>query len=598
MITRRAWVLLFCATLAASLAAQEPPGRQTLRLRTRVESVLVDVYPAIDGRAVTDLTQSDFELIEDGVPQRIEMFERVAVRPPGAHAERSEPTTVGASNDAASDPRSRLFLVYLDTYHTPQDRRPDGTQLTRQTTDLDVQAGNTPAASAGLITNALSGLLFRLIGPDDLVGLYTPEMPIGAITFTRGVASIDNFLRTAPWQRLGTAEFDLEPRERMWRGCYPKREQDWIVFEMIARRRQATVLDGLRNLVSHLQGMREGRTAILFVSTGWNLYRRNERLAAPIDGRVPGQSGISVSPLGKPAIGGANPDQQLSECDRDRQTLADLDNARDFTVILQDANRANVTFYPIDPAGPRAITGGGAGWAVNARQPETLRRMATATDGIAIVDTTDLDRRLRRIVDDLSSYYLLGYTPTNTRQDGKFRTILVRVKRDGVAVRARSGYRALTATEAAPRGEAAAAPDPGRAARDAALAALTRTPPVLPAWLAGAEGGTAVLSIFRRGPYTGPGYQQTTDPRFRRTERLRVDVPLEAGGTASVELLDRRGNALPVPFTIEQAAESGTAVLRAEIALAPLAQGDYLIGVTTRRGDREATRLVAIRIVP
>jgi VWFA-related protein len=592
------WTLWLGVVLAPMLVPQEAQVRPAQRLRSRVESVLVDVYPTRDGRAVSDLAAGDFELLEDGVPQRIELVERVAVRLPGAPAERGEVTTVGASNEAAADPRSRLFVVYLDTYHTPQDRRPDGRQLTKQTANVDVQGGNAPAASAGLVSNALSGLLSRLIGPDDLVGLYTPEMPVGAITFTRGTRSVDDFLRKAPWQRLGAAEYDLEPRERMWRGCYPKREQDWMVFEMIARRRQAAALDGLRNLVTHVQGLREGRTAILLVSTGWNLYRRNERLAAPVDGRVPGQSGITVSQSGKPAIGGTNPDEQVSACDQDRQMLADLDLARDFKLILQDANRANVTFYPIDPAGPRAITGGAAGWAINAGQPETLKTMATATDGIAIVDTTDLDGRLRRIVDDLSSYYLIGYTPTNTRHDGKFREITVRVKREGVAVRARSGYRALTEAEAAPRAEAVVAPDAAAAARTNALAALGRTTPVLPALAIGVECGSGAIGVYRQGPYTGRGYQPTTDPRFRRAERLRLDVPSAGGCSVAVRLLDRRGQALPVPFAVAPAESSGVAVTRAELALVPLAQADYLVEVAIRRGDDEKKHLVAIRIVP
>jgi len=592
-----AWGLSIAAVLMAGLFAEEAPARQQ-RLRSRVESVLVDVYPTRDGRAVSDLTASDFELLEDGLPQHVEFVERIAVRQPGAQGERAEVTTVSASNDAAADPRSRLFVVYLDTYHTPQDRRPDGGQLTKQTANVDVQAGNAPAASAGLVSNALSGLLFRLIGPDDLVGLYTPEMPVGAITFTRGVRSVDDFLRKAPWQRLGTADYDLEPRERMWRGCYPKREQDWMVFEMIARRRQAAALDGLRNLVTHIQNLREGRTAVLVVSAGWNLYRRNERLAAPVDGRVPSQSGITVSQLGKPTMGSTNPDQQVTACDQDRQALADLDLARDFKLILQDANRANVTFYPIDPAGPRALAGSAAGWALNAGQPETLRTMATATDGIAIVDTTDLDARLRRIVDDLSSYYLLGYTPANTRHDGKLREITVRVKRAGVVVRARSGYRALTEAEAAPRADMGEAADPAVAARDKALAALGRTTPALPALAIGAECGSGTIAVFRQGPYTGRGFQPTTDPRFRRAERLRIDLPLANGCTGSVRLLDRRGQALPVPFTVAPAEESGTAVTRAELALAPLAQADYLVEIVVRGSGHEMKYLFALRIVP
>ena len=54
---------------------------------------------------------------------------------------------------------------------------------------------------------------------------------------------------------------------------------------------------------------------------------------------------------------------------------------------------------------------------------------------------------MKRIVDDLSSYYLLGYTSTNGKLDGRFRKISVRVKRPGVDVRARRGYRAPTQKE-------------------------------------------------------------------------------------------------------------------------------------------------------
>src|SRR5207247_1266411 len=73
------------------------------------------------------------------------------------------------------------------------------------------------------------------------------------------------------------------------------------------------------------------------------------------------------------------------------------------------------------------------------------RTLADATDGLAIVDTNLLDAGLRRIVADLTSYYLLGYY-SSAKLDGKFHTITVRVKRPGVQVRARRGY--LAANEA------------------------------------------------------------------------------------------------------------------------------------------------------
>jgi hypothetical protein len=90
---------------------------------------------------------------------------------------------------------------------------------------------------------------------------------------------------------------------------------------------------------------------------------------------------------------------------------------------------------------------------------DALRTLADNTDGRPVVDTNDLDHGMRRIVDDLSSYYLLGYYSSNPRLDGTFRRITVRVKRPGVTVRARRGYRAATAEEVSVgRAVAASAP--------------------------------------------------------------------------------------------------------------------------------------------
>jgi VWFA-related protein len=78
--------------------------------------------------------------------------------------------------------------------------------------------------------------------------------------------------------------------------------------------------------------------------------------------------------------------------------------------------------------------------------------MAEETDGLAVVNTSDIDASLQRINDDLSSYYLLGFYSTQ-KQDGKFHKLSVRIKRKGVEARARRGY--LAASAAAP-----AAPKP------------------------------------------------------------------------------------------------------------------------------------------
>ena len=79
----------------------------------------------------------------------------------------------------------------------------------------------------------------------------------------------------------------------------------------------------------------------------------------------------------------------------------------------------------------------------------------------------------------MSSYYLMGYYASNTKLDGRFRTITVRVKQPGVEVRARKGYRAPTAEEISEaRNRVAAAPvAPGAATVLSAIDRLGRFRP-------------------------------------------------------------------------------------------------------------------------
>src|SRR6476469_841525 len=57
-------------------APQIPPPT----FRTEANYVRADAYPTTkDDVPVTDLTQADFEILENGQPQKIEQFERVVV---------------------------------------------------------------------------------------------------------------------------------------------------------------------------------------------------------------------------------------------------------------------------------------------------------------------------------------------------------------------------------------------------------------------------------------------------------------------------------------------------------------------------------------
>jgi hypothetical protein len=103
---------------------------------------------------------------------------------------------------------------------------------------------------------------------------------------------------------------------------------------------------------------------------------------------------------------------------------------------------------------------------------------------------------------------------------------------------------------------------------------------------------------FRRGPFTGITFQPTAEPRFRRQERLRIDLPV-AGVIEHSEarLLDRAGHPLPIPIAVARRDDNGAAFVCAELALAALALGAYLVEVTVMAAGRTQTIVTAFRLV-
>jgi hypothetical protein len=109
--------------------------------------------------------------------------------------------------------------------------------------------------------------------------------------------------------------------------------------------------------------------------------------------------------------------------------------------------------------------------------------------------------------------------------------------------------------------------------------------------------GDAIL--WRRGRSTGPRFLRTADPRFQRSDRLRLELPAPAAATAgeiTARMLDRAGSPLSIPLQITVRAEPGGEMswIVVDAALAPMAPGDYAVEVS-RGDDRQVT---AFRVVP
>src|SRR5262249_43905436 len=118
--------------------------------------------------------------------------------------------------------------------------------------------------------------------------------------------------------------------------------------------------------------------------------------------------------------------------------------------IFRRAQRANVAVYPIDPSGPggmeeyirpRLKLSGPDALALAHKKANIMldfvTSVATETGGHAVTNTNDYSAGITQVFRENSSYYLLGFQPTNTKADGKLRRVQVKVNRPDVEVRAR-----------------------------------------------------------------------------------------------------------------------------------------------------------------
>jgi VWFA-related protein len=553
---------VFTATLVAQ-TPQAPPQQPTFR--TEANYVRVDVYPTKDGVPVADLKAEDFEVLENGAPQKVEQFEHVVIRAAGPQETRIEPNTVAEMRAMAENPRARIMVVFLDTYH------------------VDIGGSHN-------IRKPLVDALDKVIGQDDLVGVMTPEMSARDITFARKTTTIDGFL-TRYWTWGERDRMTLrDPQDQGYAACYPNvpqndrcADQNGVAAEMIDRRHEKLAIDALEDLVRYLRGVREERKAILAVTNGWLLYQPNSRLMRPLTCEgVPTGPTVGIDPrtgrlTTKDPSTAAAP---RNSCQADRMNLAQIDDERSFRDLLDEANAANASFYPIDPRGlavfdtpimrtdvpgpappmvPLAVDR-----AMLTTRLTSLRTLAENTDGLAIVNSNDLAGGLQRVVADLSSYYLLGYYSSG-KLDGRFHSITVRVKRPGVQVRARRGYLAATpgAVNAAAAARAAAAvaaaPDSEASAISAALAPLpgyARDVPVrvevTSGWKAGA-GGEPAPAFWVVGEFTA------ASPGERSFDATVIDA---SGATVARGSMQSSARGVLIPLATSATAAPGEYTVR------------------------------------
>ena len=429
--------------------AQDPPPRPQFRTGTNL--VRVDAYPTKDGRIIPGLTAADFEILEDGVPQKIESFEYVEFPQNNPVEARRDPNSQRDGFLLAADPTYRVFVVYLDNLH------------------VDFKGSH--AVRGALIT-----FLNQVLGPKDLFGVLTTAQDVKDLMLGQQTLFIEEQL-TKYWDWGSGARVLEDDEDLMIQSCFG--DQPAVAIELVRRRRMDEVFNDLEGLTARLGDVREERKNILLVSNGWSLPGRAPSLRSGTQPRMPQ---VGVTDAGKLTMGRTNRttfDPRV--CEEFMQRLSDMDFQQRLRDLLQSARQANVTFYSIKPNGLVAPYSEVNGRVVmdDRSHVDNLLTLSNNTGGIAVVNTNDLTGGARRIAQDLSAVYLLGYYPTNSKPDGRVRRISVRLRPGGDSVRARREYRAPSAEELTALSNAAAAPAAAATAApiEAALGELRRLRP-------------------------------------------------------------------------------------------------------------------------
>ena len=392
--------------------AQQGDAQQPV-FRGGIDFVRVDVIVS-DKKAqpVTNLTQADFEVLEDGKPVSIEQFKLIKVDgnvkpggpPPKQIRNRNDEELEAARDDV------RIFVFFMDDYH--------------------VRRGNSMS-----VRFPLTKFIQQQLRPTDMVGIMYPLMPVSDLLLTRNHEVVANAINTFEGRK-----FDYTPRNIV--------EQNYARYstDQVERIRNDVVMGALQGLAVRLGSLREGRKSIVFVSEGFTAML------------PPQMRRMDASAPENPVETAAAARVQDSSREITNEWFGQMDVYSRLRDVYDVANRNNTAVYSLDPRGLAVfeygiddVAGAPPSFATDRRAlqmtTDTLRVLSEETDGRAIVNRNTLEQGLADMVRDSSYYYLLGYTSRQTGADGKFHQISVRVKRRDVDVRARKGFWALTTAD-------------------------------------------------------------------------------------------------------------------------------------------------------
>ncbi len=453
---------------SAQAPAQPPPDQpQPPVFRTGINFVRVDVIITDkNGNPVADLQPADFDVAEDGKPQKIETFKLIKLDGGMTDSIKEPPKEIRTDYDEEAEAARddvRLFAIFLDDYHV---RRGASMSVRKQ----------------------LMQFVQTQIGPSDMIGVMYPLESTASVRMTRNHSAVVRGL-----EQFTGRKFEYEPKNQY------EEQYAYYPAETVEQVRNQVSLSALKALLVHMGSLKEGRKTLVLVSEGYSMILPPQLRDS--NAQMPGSGNPNRY----------NPQAGVNDINEDRASWrAGLDMESDLREVYDTANRNNVAIYAVDPRGLPVFefdVNEGVGLQTDAKYltstMDTLRELAEQTDGRAIVNRNDLAAGMKQITRDASAYYLIGYNSSQTPSDGKFHEIKVRVKRPGLQVRSRKGYWALNQEETA-RALAPPKPAPPKPVENA-LASISRPSraDVVRTWIGtsrGENGKTRVTFVWEPMP--------------------------------------------------------------------------------------------------
>ena len=400
-----AGILTLGEARTAAQAAPPPPQEQepaqpTFRVAVDLVTTDVIVRDSDTDAFVSDLAVDEFEVYEDGVRQEIVSLVlthggRVfnVQSPPAAPVQEgiilppARPT-----NDAAG----RVFLIFIDDLHLDF-------RMTPRTRDL------------------MQRILRNLVHEGDMFGIVST----GTSSIAEDLTYDRQVLEAAIGRVTGSG---LRPddiiKTRSGSQGHPE-----------LRYRAHVAFKTAYELVRNLENLRNRRKAIIYISSGYD-FNPFQDSQLEYEAR---QFGLDN--------GGEQFVDPFLRAEQMGLQFAEADLIQELAELTRAANRANATFYTIDPRG--LVAGQDIGdmqvdpqeWNRHLMETQSsLRVLAEQTGGIAVVNQNNFDNALKRIDAETSDYYVLGYYSSNPDPLRRTRRLEVKTVRDGVEVWSRTSY--------------------------------------------------------------------------------------------------------------------------------------------------------------